>query len=112
MKKLVFAIAIFFSLSTFSAHTAINVDEIEEAWQLGQKADEMQDFNTAILMVEVNKLTWSEKKAAMAYAGVSILIVPLFLLVTGLGYNEKKDELIDLGEMAMDTKPFFIFQNK
>jgi len=92
MKKLFFTIAIVFAVNALSAQPdTINTDGLEETWIPGQNAEEMQVFDAAILKAELNKLTRSEKQAVVVYAGLSILIIPLFLLVTGSAYREKRE---------------------
>ena len=92
MRKLFFTIAIVFALNALSAQPdTFNADGMEEAWILGQNGEEVQVFDAAILKAEVNKLSKSEKKAAAVYAGLSILVIPLFILVTGFAYREEPE---------------------
>lgn len=118
MKKLfVTLLVIAFSTQTLvSQPEAIEFDEIEESWDIAQNPNEWEDFDTAFIKVEVNKLDKGERKIALLFAGISILVVPLFLLITGFGYRKRifdiEENSINLGEMAMNAKPLTIFQDK
>ena len=80
MKNLfVTLLIIAFSTQTLvSQPETILFDEIDESWGLAQNSDEWEDFDTAFLKVKVNKLSEGERKTALLFAGISILVVPLF----------------------------------